>query len=348
MATRATNAQARQFGQLIAELEPQIRRAFMASVTDLQSNVDWPRLIERLNARDVEGAIAALNINEAAWATYAQALTQAYATAGASTAAYISASGIGPIGIRFNIANPMAQDWIRRNVGESITGFTEEAIRAAREVIYAGYATGQGSNRIGLDLVGRVEGGARTGGIMGLDVPRAERLNKVVQGMRSAEGVQSLVVRGADGSLSLRYKVNKATADRILKAYRAGEAVPLNERLISERQYSNALLKARSETVANTEVGNAVLSARQNEWQQLIDGQNIDPRLVRKTWKHNRNKKDGRPEHIAMNGVSVIGLDTPFVLPDGSQMLHPHDVNGGAINNINCGCDVSYTLIYRE
>lgn len=346
MATRPSNAQARLFANLIAELEPQVQRGFMASVTDLQANVDWRSLLLALERGDIYGAITALNISTEAWAEYSAAVTGAYAKSGAATAAQISAQGIAGVGIRFQMSNPAAQAWIAKNVGEAITGFTLELQQSARQLIEAGYAAGNGPRTIALDLVGRsVAGGAREGGIMGLDAPRAERLQIVTNAMRTPEGVRGLVVKGEDGKFRLRYKVNPATEQRIIKAYQAGTEVPLAERLISERQYSNALLKARADTVAATETGSAVMGARQQQWVQLANANGLDERAVVKTWQHRRGSgKYFRPTHLAMNGESVQGLFTPFVLPDGSVMQHARDTAGGAKNTINCGCDTTYSL----
>lgn len=345
MATRPTRSQAVLFAQLLAELTPEVRRGFMASVTDLQSRVDWPALLEALERGNTEAAIAALNINAAAFAEYSSLMTQAYAAAGASTAAQIVASGTGGIGVRFNMQNPRAQDWIRRNVADRVVGFTQEQISVARTVIEAGYARGQGPRNIAVDLAGRVVGGARSGGVMGLDAPRAARLQAVTQGMRTAEGVQDLVIRHADGSLSVRYKVNKATEQRIIKAYKAGTAVPDTDRIISENQYRNASLKARADTIAETETANAVMSARLEQWEQLAETQGLDASAVIKTWQHRRGASaEHRPDHIAMSNKSVRGLHTPFVFPDGAQLKYAHDPAGGAKHIIRCGCDTIFRL----
>lgn len=344
MATAPSISQARIFANLLAELEPEVRRAFMASVTDLQANVDWPRLLVELERRNIEGAIAALNISPEAWSEYSGSVTAAYAKAGASTAAQITQQGIASIGTRFQMTNPRAQAWIAENVGGSIVGFTREAQMTARTVIEAGYALGQGPRTIATDLVGRVQGGVRTGGILGLDNPRAMRLQAVTAGMRTPEGVRDLVIEKLDGTLAMRYQVNPATAQRILKAFRAGTEVPLNERVISERQYSNALLKARADTVAETETANAVMAARDEEWQQLAESQGLDNSAVIKTWRHRRGgSKEFRPDHLAMSGRSVRGLDTPFMI-SGVPMRYAHDPRGGAKNNIRCGCDTEYRI----
>lgn len=346
----ATKSQARLFAQLIAELEPEIKRAFMASVTDLSANVDWRLLLSHLSAGNIDGAIDALNISPAAWSQYSASVTNAYATSGAAVATQIRETGIGSIGTRFNTTNPRAEQWIRENVGEAITGFTREQREVARAVIEEGYAAGKGPRSIGTDLVGRATGpsGARQGGVLGLDAPRAERLRKVVDGMATPEGVQSLVIKHQNGNLSLRYRVNKSTANRILSAYRKEQAVPEAQRLTSERQYKNALLQARGDTVAQTETANAVLGARDEQWQQTIESEGIRPEDVRKTWRHARGRTpDSRHTHEELDGKSVMGIDTPFYLSDGSVMQYPHDPAGGAENNINCGCSAEYTVVRR-
>lgn len=345
MATRPTMSQARQFALLIAELSPEVHRAFMASVTDLQGNVDWRSLLDALERMDTPAAIAALHIDPAAWATYSAVVSEVYAKAAASTIAQIQAQGIAGIGVRFRMTDPSAQEWIRENVANRVVGFSTEQIQVARTVIEAGYAQGQGPRNIATDLVGRATGGtAREGGVLGLDGPRAARLQAVTHGMRTAEGVRDLVIEHADGTVSVRYRVNEATAKRILRAFRSGAEVPAAERVISERQYKNALLKDRADTVANTEVANAVMSGRQEQWRQLVETRGLDPNAVKKTWRHRRGSKDGRIEHIAISGKSVQGLFTPFVMGNGARMMHPHDVAGGAKHNVNCGCDCTYEI----
>lgn len=346
MATRSTNSQARLFAQLLAELEPEIRRAFMASVVDLQAGVDWTSLLESLARGDTQSAITALHIDPAAWSEYSSAMTAAYAKAGASTAAQIQAQGIGGIGTRFQMTNPRAEAWIRENVGGSITGYVREQVDTARKVIEAGYARGEGPRTIATDLVGRSDrGSARTGGVLGLDGPRAERLMRVTEGMRSPEGVRTLVIEHQDGTTSMRYQVNKATEARIMRAYRAGTEVSASDRAISERQYSNALLKARGDTVAITETGNAVMSARFEQWQQLLDARGLSANDVEKTWRHRRGAaKEFRPDHVAMSGRTVRGLFTPFIFPDGASLQYACDRRGGAKHVIRCGCDTEFRL----
>lgn len=343
---RPTRSQAVLFAELIAELEPEVHRAFMASVTDLQANVDWKELLKALENYDIENAIKALNIDPAAWAEYSSKMTDVYAKSGASTVAQITQTGIGGVGVRFRMTEPRAQAWILENVANKVVAFSNEQIATARELINKGFISGAHPHTMARDLAGRAyHGGMRQGGILGLDAPRAERYRIVTEAMRSPEGVKSIVTKHADGSLSVDYKVNKATANRILRAYRKGEAVPEAERAISEMQYKNALLKARADTIAETETGNAVMSARNEAWQQTVESRGLDKSAVIKTWRHRRGASaNHRADHRAMSGKSVRGLDTPFEFPDGATLQHAHDPDGGAKHVIRCGCDTEYRL----
>lgn len=344
----ATKSQARLFAQLIAEYEPRIRRGFMASVTDLSANVDFPLLLSQLEAGNLQGAIDALNISPAAWSEYSAAVTQTFAASGSAHAAQIRELGIGSIGTRFDVTNPRAEQWIRENVAESVVGFNREQVEVARETIEAGYSAGKGPRDIATDLAGRTtgSGGARQGGVLGLDGPRADRLRRVTEGMKTPEGVQSLVVQHRNGSLSLKYRTNKATANRILAAYRKGEAVPASLRTISERQYHNALLKSRADTVAETETGNAVLGSRDEEWRQIIESGDVRADKVRKVWRHGRGPtRYHREDHLQMSGTTIEGIDATFNFADGIRMKFAHDPAGGAKHLIRCGCSVDYSVM---
>lgn len=102
-----------------------------------------------------------------------------------------------------------------------------------------------------------------------VDTGRAYRLDMITQGMKTAEGVQDLVIRHQDGTIGLRYKVNKATEKRILAAYRAGTAVSAQGQRMGVDQFRNALLKSRADTIAQLETSHAVMAGRRDEWGQF-------------------------------------------------------------------------------
>lgn len=340
MARRPSLSQRRQLDALLARLEPELRAAFMAAIDDLLDGADWGSLLEALDRRDVEAALAALNIEPAAFARYAQVSEAAFLAGGTAAASLITAPGVGRVMIRFDMRNPAAEAWIRRNVGERITAVTHDTMQAARDVIRTGFEAGRHPQSIALDLVGRRGArGVREGGVLGLDGPRAERLIRVTHGMETAEGVAGLVRDGR-----LRYKVNRATELRILKAYRAGEAVPAADRAISVRQYSNQLLRERGETIGRTETLQAVMGARQEAWRQGLEKLGAAPEDVIKVWMHGGGPKDPRPHHVAMSGQSVRGLDAPFEFSNGARLRYAGDPEGGAAEVIGCTCNTTYSI----
>ena len=333
------------FEQLIDKLEPGVRDAFAAMVDDLHAGVDWKSLLAALKAGDVEAAVAAMHIEAAAFQTLAASMSGAYAAGGAVAAATINGGSGARVLFRFAMSNPVAEAWVRQNVGQMITGrMIPETLEAIRKVIADGYSRGEGPLTIATDLAGRVENGVRKGGLLGLDAPRAARLQAVTVGMRSPEGVRSLVVMGADGIPRVKYKVNPATAKRILAAYNKGTAVPEAQRILSEKQYTSLLLKARADTIARTETGQAVMSARYEAWRQAAAAEGYGTDAISKTWRHGSHSKQARPEHIAMNNVTVKGLYTPFEFPNGVRKQHALDGVGFGRHDINCGCGTDFRL----
>jgi hypothetical protein len=332
------------FHALIRRLEPDLRRAFEAALADLRAGVNMGALINALRGGEIERAVLALNIEPAAFQRYAAVHTAAYAEGGAATVASISLPGAVAAGVRFDMSNPAAERWIRQNVGNMITGIVSDQVQVVRETIVAGFSRGQGPQNIALDIAGRVVNGTRQGGVLGLDAPRADRLQTVTDGMRTPEGVRGLVVRHRDGSLSVRYRVNRQTEARILRAYRQERALTAAEQRLSAQQYGNALLRDRAETVARNETSQAVMSSRRDAWVQLMEGRNVPPEAVLKTWRHGGGVKEPRPHHVEMSGQTVRGLDTPFEFSNGARLQFAHDPDGPPEEIILCGCNTEFSI----
>lgn len=333
-----------EFQRLIDRLTPDLRKAFLKAWQDVRTGIDWPGLRAALARGDVDGAVDALGIEPAAFEAYRAAATNAYAQGGALATTHVNGPKGSRVTFRFDMTNPRAEEWIKQNVGQRIVGIAGEARQAAREAIQTGYAAGRHPNGIALDLAGRVSEGSRAGGVLDLDGPRAERLQAVIRGMETPEGVRDLV-EVVGGKPQVRYKVNAATEARIIKAWRAGTAVPDRDREISARQYHNALLQARAETVARTETGQAVMSARFEEWRQAAEKLGYPLDRVVKKWTHGGGK-DARWWHLQAEGLEVRGLETPFILANGAVMQHALDPAGGAKECTNCGCNTLFRLTH--
>lgn len=348
---RKPTAQERKFRQLILELEPAMMRAFLDAVASIYDGIDYKELNRALAAKDIDRAIAALNIDRGAFLQLYQIHSAAFVQGAVETAATLTLGGLTKaqtVGIRFDMTNPRAESWLASESARMVQQILDDTRKAVRETILSGYADGRGPRDISLDIVGRVEGGRRKGGVLGLDSGRAHRLRAVAEGIQTSDGVSDLVIKGNDGKLSLRYKVNPATEKTILSAYRKGTAVPEDARKRLIDQFRNSLLKSRGDTIARTETAQAVAAGRFEEWEQVLESLGRSEMDVEKTWHKGSGGRDPRRFHQAADGMKVRGLRTPFILGDGASLMFPHDPQASAKQTINCTCHFSIRLVTRK
>ena len=348
----------RQIEQLLRRQEAALRRAFSMAVQDLRDQTQLTQLRNALRAGDIDAAIRALNIEPAAYATFAREIGNTYTQAGATIAAGTvwrlpdNSQAV----VRFNVTNPRAERWLAQVSSDKITRITQDTIAAARVTINAGYAQGIHPNRIALDLVGRIgANGRRTGGIIGLSEPQA----RYVADMRLALSGDGPIgyARRPDGTLARKFWIKRdgrlgsvyERRDRrldgvIRRAIEAGKPVTGADIDRLAGRYKDRLLALRGETIARTETAMAVEDARQEAWRQYQDETGVPLDAIIKRWVAAGGAAGGneRPEHQAMNGEEVIGLDTPFVLPDGTRMQHPLDPSAPVEHLANCRC--TYTV----
>lgn len=343
---RPTKTQTARFRALIAQLEPTMQRAFLTAISDIHGNLDWQALNVALQQGNIDAAVSAMRIESGAFLSMWQAADAAYIAGATETVATLGISGVpASTGIRFDMTNPRAEAYLATASSQMVQQVTEDTQQAIREAIQRGYTAGRGPRDIATDVAGRVEGGRRTGGVVGLDAQRAYRLDMITQGMKTPEGVRDLVIVHHDGTLGLRYKTNKATEARILAAYRKGEAVPLAGQRTSVDQFRNALLKHRADTIAQLETAQAVMAGRAEEWRQVCEKLGRSENDVQKTWQHGSGGTDPRPHHVQMNNQSVRGLDTPFVFSNGASFSYAHAPDAPISETARCTCSTNWRLL---
>jgi hypothetical protein len=338
MAKPPVISQSRLFHDLIDKLEPNLRQTFLDAVADWKSGVNYSELLRSLRNGDISGAIDALGLDQGALTPFAEAKRAAYVQGGDLAATTVNGPTGSKIAIRFDMANPSAEGWIRDNVGNRITQITEEQIANVRSVILAGYTKGQGPETIARDIAGRMEGTKRVGGIIGLSDVQV----KYQQDMRSRlESGMPDEMRKVLSGMTLRDKRYDAT---IRKSIETGK--PLTKKQIDTmvERYTAKMISHRAVTIARTETGMAVMSARYEEWKQALVKLGAPDSALIKTWRHVGVTKDYRWWHREWNGKSVTGLDTPFIMANGSQMQYALDPNGGAGECVNCRCDTTFRI----
>lgn len=340
MARRPALPQA--LAELIARLEPELAEVILDAFQDMRDGIDVDGLIAALERNDIEAALAAIDITPADFNRYTLARTQAYVEAGKLEASHIPTDEANSVKFVFDLSNPRAEQWIRAEAATRITGYVAEQTQAAREVIYAGYARGDGPQQIALDIAGRVDRvtGRRLGGIIGLSAPQKDYVRSMRDRLLSGDPVEMKKVLAGMSLRDRRYD------PLIMRHIKAG--TPLSRADVDKLtlRYSDRLLRRRGEDISRTETQQSVYGARAESYRQALERENLPGEALEKTWRHQGSLDDARTQHIVINGQVVAGIDMPFVLPDGTMMQYAHDPAGGVKHNANCRCATDFRILF--
>lgn len=131
------------------------------------------RVVECLERGDINGAIAAMHLDEAAFHPLDEAIRQAFNGGGVATVEQMPALR-DPEGhrfvIRFDARNVEAENWLRYHSTTMVSNIIADQQEGIRTALTAGLERGDNSTRTALDVVGRVNRvtGLREGGVIGL------------------------------------------------------------------------------------------------------------------------------------------------------------------------------------
>ena len=322
---------------LLAKQEPAVRRAFLDGIASIVSQGRIAEIERYLATGDVDMIIKSLGIENAAFNNFRAELLTTFGNSGVSTItnttwAYPNGQRVA---VRFDTLSPRAEEYARYKIGGLIQGITQEAIDVVRNTVADGYALGRTKNRIALDLIGRLDGGQRIGGVIGLsDQQRAWVSN--MRGYLATDPARALEMTKRD----MRF-------DKLIKSS-ARDGKPLTQTQIDNiaRQYADKLLQSRALTIARTETSKAIEDGKYEAWKQAMEKTGVPEQFIIRTWVHTGRGVKDRPSHIAHSGKSVRGLTYPFVLNTGVALMHPHDTSFGADAKdiINCRCICKYSV----
>ena len=383
---------------LIEQLAPALAAAFLAAIASLRSGIDFQALLIALRAGDIDGAIAALNIDRGAFSIYVLERQTAFAKAGTVVSEAVTKDRVaffrrkskdpfirspdiipapaGPGGptrnpppslsldgpeptniiFRFDMTNPRAEAKIRTEAATRVAGYVDEQIETARRVIADGFARGEGPQTIATDIAGRINpiSKRREGGIVGLSDPQVGYVESMKRRLLSGDPEEMTKVLGTfkDGKwvpgtgMTLRDRRYDRSIKKAISDIAKGKPNPLTEDKVAEMtaKYSDRLLARRADDIARTETAEGVMAARSEATRQALDKSDLADDAVTKTWRHLGGLHHARDWHLAMHGKSVTGIDAVFHMPDGSLMLHSHDPQGGAKNNVACRCGTDFDI----
>ena len=313
-----------------------IEAAFLQSIQGIVDDIVLTRVIQALARGDIDAAVDAVDIDRAAFSAFESAFRSNYESVGSATSslmAPVRALDGTRITIRFDARNPRAEEWLSTWSSERITGdLVPEQRQVIRDTMTRGLARGDNPRTTALDMAGRVVGGKRQGGIIGLTGPQQATVDWVKDAL--ASGDQDALRRYLN--LGRRDKRLDAQIKALIKGGKPATR-ELREKVVT--RLSDSYQKLRAETIARTESMRSLNAAEEEAFRQALDKSGSSEQFVTREWSSARDKRT-RDSHGALHGTKVQGLTQPFVTSNGHRMMRPGDDSLGtpAGEIANCRC----------
>lgn len=316
--------------RLLAGLELSVRKAFQDAIRNQAGRINLVALADALRRGDIAAAQEIAAIKPRDVARIGEALRGAFFSA----ADLAGRGGRGVVGLfQFDGRRPEALAWAEQNSARLITRLTEESRDAVRETITGGLDLNRSAQAVARDIAGRRVGAARVGSVVGLTGPQAASIARARVGLSSGDPAAlrdylKLALRDRKFDRLVRRAIkegrpiSRADLDRMLEAHKA------------------KALGYRGKVIAQAETFRAAAAGRDQSYRQMLEMDGVTGVTVR--WQHNLSAEP-RVEHIAMGGT-VLPIGQPFVFPDGTAMLHPHDDTAPARHVIGCKCIAVYRV----
>ncbi|GAA2867450.1 hypothetical protein GGQ99_001292 [Aminobacter niigataensis] len=326
--------------QLVADLTPVLRAAFMEAIDDIKSNIVLRRIVERLERGDINGAISAMHLDQAAFRPLDEAIRQAFNGGGVATIEQMPTlrdPNGHQIVIRWDARNLAAEEWLREHSATLVSNIIADQQAAIRAALSEGLARGDNPTRSALNIMGRVNRitGKREGGLIGLTTTQGDYVARARQELLSGEPDQ------------LRNYLTRARRDRrfdraVIAALRDGKAISNEavQRIVG--RYSDNLLKLRGDTIALHETFSALGASRDIAFRQQIEAGRVQAQHITKTWRHT-SQEHPRQQHVRMHGQTVP-YDQPFIASDGTQIRYPHAPGTPTRHTVGCKCFTEYKI----
>lgn len=327
---------AKSLHQIIAELTdtltPVVRDAFLAAVQDVSDTVILQDLIKAIEQRDYQQAFRLLGMSDAAMRPLTAALGNVFETGGVavgSTFPKVLHTGFGRAVFRFDVRNHRAEQWLREQSSSLVTRIQEDTRVNIMNIMERNLQEGNNPRATALDIVGRIDTatGKRQGGIIGLDQ------NQELWVANARRDLQNL-----DPRYLTRMRRDMRFDSVVRKAIDTQTPLPQDtiDKLLT--RYKDKLLQLRGENIARTETIQSLNRSQHEALKQAVDMGATKQNAVRREWDTAGDDRV-RDSHKAMDGQTV-GLDEPFVTPEGDLLMFPGDTSLGASakETINCRC----------
>lgn len=323
------------FLDLLDDLSPSVRDAFVEAIEDIKSEAQIAVIAEYIKSGDIDGAIDALNLDTAFFAPLYASMAAVYMQGGRAGLAQLppipEPNGPGRVVIRFDGRNPRAEAWIKDYSSRLVVEIVEDQVQGLRRVIRDGMEAGNNPRTTALDIVGRINRatGRREGGIVGLTSQQMSWVQNARAELESGDPARMESYFG-------RRARDKRFDRTVRKAIDKGERIAAADvRRIVER-YEMKLLKYRGDVIGRTETLRSLNAAKHEGLMQLVERGKVRADQIKRVWDATGDSRT-RDSHRAMEGQTV-DLDQPFTTPSGFKMMWPGDPNGPPEESIQCRC----------
>jgi len=315
---------------LLSRIDVEVRKAFEAAIRNQAGRINLVALADALRRGDIAAAQEIAAIKPRDVARIGEVLRNAFFAA----ADLAGRGGRGVVGLfQFDGRRPEALAWAEQNSARLITRLTEESRGAVRETITGGLDLNRSAQSVARDIAGRRVGAARVGSIVGLTGPQAASIARARVGLSSGNPA------------AMRDYLKLALRDRkfdrlVLRAIKEGRPISRADLDRMLEAHKVKALRYRAKVIAQAETFKAAAAGRDQAYRQMLEMDGVTGVTVR--WQHNLSAEP-RVEHIAMGGT-VLPIGQPFVFPDETAMLHPHDDTAPARHVIGCKCIAVYRV----
>lgn len=323
----------RNFLNLLDKTWPGLSKEFVKAMQQVRDRSAFAALEDAIRRGDVQAAFDALRMDRAALFKLDEAIEAAFRSGGDyQMDAIVTASARLPQTSRvvasFGGRNERAERIALELGSRLITEVVDDTRDLVAQVVRGGLEAGRNPRAVALDIVGRMEGGTRKGGLVGLHSGQAQYVQNMRGELASPERMANYFTR-TRRDRRFDATVRKAIAD----------GRPLAQADIDKiaGRYSDRLLQTRGENIARTEALKALNAGRDEGLQQLIDRGDITSDQVMQRWDDTGDGRT-RDSHRAADGQTVP-RGQPFIV-GGYEMMYPGDTSRGApaSETINCRC----------
>jgi len=316
------------YDKLLAQYGPIIAKAFQRVIASTKNKIDEAKLIQAIETRDLSAMADAVGMTEAQVFPLTEAVRSAYVGSGMAVGEAVVGGTFG-----FSAIQPRAARWITEATARLVQGIQDQSREMVQDVVRRGVAEGRSTAAMARDIIGR--GKDNAGSRIGLTVQQSQW----VDNMRND-------LENLSANYFTREQRDRRYDARVRAAIKSGE--PLNDDDINTitGRYAERFEKYRATGIARQETRGAVAAGQAEGYFQLAD----DPAVEKVTvgWQHNTgDQKEPRPDHVAMDG-QVRELGEPFIMDDGTEMMYPHDPNGGPQQNANCHCSPFFRATLKD